>query len=969
MSASELEKQALEAGAAGYTVDRVVICDAFLEPTHHHQMLSGNRSQLADGRRPSMRYRASAKQLKGGLAAIVGKEASLLEDMLPSEEQLNDFVNELRDELREWRDGGYPGTALVTRRLLEWWFEREDERRAEMTRFFFCQREAIEAVIYLYEIKGQQKMPETGELVRYALKLATGTGKTLVMALLIAWATLHQAKVSGSALSANFLVLVPNLTVRDRVRGVDARNGAPTGAGLDPASPENLFTQFDIIPPEYEPMFNPRVLVRNWQSIPLNARRDDWISGDAIEEGRFVPASVHAALQKRRLQDPNAVVRRFLQGWRDLIIINDEAHHVYGEKRTRRGEDPGFIKWSRILDRIRAAASISLVVDFSATPWYGTGSPKPEGTLFEWMVSDFSVYDAFESGLVKVVRLPDPDEAGRVYLDLWDLVKDAKTKEEYLRACKGAVEHIYSGWKKDYHEWAAQFELMRPGPPPVMLVVANDSVRARWLFEHLSTSFEELRNPDSDDPADWVTIQIDSKVFDADRGNEAVLREIVNTVGKKGKPGENVRCIISVNMLSEGWDVKNVTHIMGLRAFGSPLLTEQVIGRGLRRTDYTVLNEPLEERLANANRPDEETVDAFGIPFIGFPVERRKRAASGKWGQKPIPIQPDPSKEKLSVRVPNVRSWAVGVNEPLVKAIPVESLEALVIDSKETPTEVRVRPVFGGNPEEIMTVDEFRKEFPVVRSTFILARELLESTHPDGNTDSGTGPTFEELLDFVSAYMANRVSTAGSSDLKDIGMYYWTRRALDILETAVQEAPSGSITTPVLGSPRHLDSTSIKQFNWTGITAKGKKSNLSRIACHTQLEADFADFLDSAKDVLRYLKNERFGFSVTYYENNRPRQYYPDFIVLVKAGKSEVWWLVETKGEIRSSTTLKRQAAHLWCDRMTRAESADVEWRDLFVQQRSFERAQKAELKTFADLVDFLEKEMAAKKGKDAVDS
>jgi type III restriction enzyme len=954
LSTSELEQQALEAGAAGYVVDRVVICDAFLEPTHHHQMLSGNRSKLVDGRRPSMRYRASAKQLKGGLAGIVGKEATLLEDMLPSEEQLNDFVNELRDEVRTWREEGYPGTALVTRKLLEWWFEREDERRAEMTRFFFCQREAIEAVIYLYEVQGRKKMPETGELVRYALKLATGTGKTLVMALLITWATLHKAKVAGSSLSANFLVLAPNLTVRDRVRGVDALTGAPTGAGLDPGSPENLYAQFDIVPLEYQPVFNPRVLVRNWQSIPLNARRDDWIGEDTAGEGRFVPASVHAALQKRKDQDPNAVIRRFLQGWRDLVIINDEAHHVYGEKKTRRGEDAGFIKWSRIIDRIRGAASISMVVDFSATPWYGTGSPKPEGTLFEWMISDFSVYDAFESGLVKVVRLPDPDEAGRVYLDLWGLVQGAKTKEEYLRASKGAIEHIYSGWKKDFHEWAGQFELMRPGPPPVMLVVANDSVRARWLFEHISTTFEELRNPDTSDPRDWLTIQIDSKVFDADRGNEGILREMVNTVGKKDKPGQNVRCIISVDMLSEGWDVKNVTHIMGLRRFGSPLLTEQVIGRGLRRTDYTVLNEPLEERMANVNRPDEETVDAFGIPFIGFPVERRKRAATGKWGQKPTPIQPDPSKETLSVRVPNVRSWAVGVNQPLVETIPVDSLEELVIDSKETPTEVRVRPVVGGGSEEVMTVEEFRNEFPVLRSTFVLARELLELTHPTGGTDTGTGPTFEELLEFVSAYVEKRVRLAGSSAPQDVGMYYWTRRALDILESAVQGAPSGTITTPVLGSPRYLDSTTIKQFNWTGITAKGKKSNLSRIACHTQLEADFADFLDGAKDVVRYLKNERFGFSVTYYENNRPRQYYPDFIVLQKDADADGWWLIETKGEIRPSTALKRQSAHLWCERMSQAEGESTTWRHLFVQQRAFERGQKDGLKTLGALAERL---------------
>ena len=302
-------------------------------------------------------------------------------------------------------------------------------------RFFFCQQEAIETVIYLYEVQGRRKMPETGDLLRYALKLATGTGKTVVMALFVTWSTLHKRKVSGSSLSANFLVLVPNLTVRDRVSGV------PRGDGLDPTGEQNLYEAFDMVPPEYREEFQPNLLVRNWQGIPLEAKRDDWI-GEAdmpLEEGRFIPQAVLRAMRRRARQDPNALIRRLLGGWRDLLVINDEAHHVYGEKRTKKGEDPGYIKWSKILERISKAARLGLVLDLSATPWYGSGSPKPEGMLYEWLVSDFSVYDAFESGLVKVVRLPDPDEHGRVYLNLWDLVKDAKTKVEYLRACKGAI--------------------------------------------------------------------------------------------------------------------------------------------------------------------------------------------------------------------------------------------------------------------------------------------------------------------------------------------------------------------------------------------------------------------------------------------------------------------------------------------------------------------------------------------------
>src|SRR2546425_13055257 len=315
-----------------YVVDRVVICDAFREPDRHYQLLPGGRSKRVETRRPSMRFLASAKDVKGGIAGVVGKEAQLFDALSASAAELNEFVNQLRDEVRVWREAGYPGTAVVTRRLLEWWFERDEERRAVAKRLFFCQQEAVETVIYLYEVQSRQKMPETGDLLRYALKLATGTGKTVVMALIVTWATLHKRKVSGSSLSANFLVLVPNLTVRDRV------SGQPRGDGLDPAGEHNLYDEFQMVPPEYREEFHPSVLVRNWQGIPLEAKREDWIGeGEMpLEEGRFIPQSVLHAMRRRARQDPTAPIRRLLGGWRDLVVINDEAHHGYGEKRTKK---------------------------------------------------------------------------------------------------------------------------------------------------------------------------------------------------------------------------------------------------------------------------------------------------------------------------------------------------------------------------------------------------------------------------------------------------------------------------------------------------------------------------------------------------------------------------------------------------------------------------------------------------------
>jgi type III restriction enzyme len=928
-----------------YVVDRVVVCDAFSEPDKHYQLLPGGRSRLVNERRPSMRFLSSAKDARGGISGVVGKQAGLFDDLSAAAADKNEFVNKLRDEVRAWRGAGYPGTAIVSRRLLEWWFERNEERTAVGRRFFFCQQEAIEAVIYLYEVQSRHRMPETGDLLRYALKLATGTGKTVVMALIITWATLHKRKVSGSSLAENFLVLVPNLTVRNRVEGV------PRGDGLDPAGDNNLYNNFDIVPPEYQDEFHPKVLVRNWQGVPLEAKRDDWIGEEVLEEGRFIPQSVLRAMQRRARQDPNAPIRRLLGGWREVIVINDEAHHVYGEKRMRKNEEPEYIKWSKILERISKAVRVSLVLDLSATPWYGAGSPKPEGTLFEWLVSDFSVYDAFESGLVKVVRLPDPDEHGHVYLDLWDLVRAAKTKDEYLRACKGAIASIYSSWRKDYDDWASTFEALRTGPSPVLLCVADNAQRASWLFEHLTRDYDLLRNPDDDDRKRWVTIAVDSKVFDADKGNEAVLREIVNTVGSTGKAGERVRAIVSVNMLSEGWDVKSVTHILGLRAFGSPLLTEQIIGRGLRRTSYDILNQPLAERPEGSD----ETVDAFGIPFVGFPVEKRKRARTGQWGQKPVWIEPDIKKGKFRILIPNVRSWAVGVTERLADLIRVAELPEMRLNPRETPSAVHVRPVVGGSPEAIMTLEEFRREWPTLKTAFLIAEELFEATNPGSAAELGIGPTFDELLDVSRQYLAGRVTSLtvdrDSSEIRDVGIYFWRRQVLDVLENAIRSAGTGGVTpVPILGNPEWLDSGLLRRFQWTGIVGEGKRSHTSKVPCHTDLEKRFADFLDTASDVIRYFKNERFGFSITYYEGNRPRQYYPDFIIAAREDGTEIMVVAETKGEIRPNTALKSAATRIWCAKMS--ATAYGIWRYLFIPQRQLELALAMGVESLAELAE-----------------
>lgn len=363
-----------------------------------------------------------------------------------------------------------------------------------------------------------------------------------------------------------------------------------------------------------------------------------------------------------------------------------------------------------------------------------------------------------------------------------------------------------------------------------------------------------------------------------------------------------------------------------------------------------MLNQSLDERPEGY----EETVDAFGIPFVGFPVQRRKRPRTGSWGHKPVWIEPDSKKEKNRMRVPNVRSWAVGVTEPLADLIRVESLPGIDIDPKQTPPDVRVRPGVGGQPEEVMTLNTFRAEWPLLKTAFLMAQELFEATNPGTASELGIGPTFDELLEVTRLYLEKRLRAIGNAEPCDIGIYYWRRQALDILENAIRGVGTGrTAAVSILGSPEWLDSAYLRRFQWTGVIADGKKGHTNKAPCHTDLEKRFADFLDSVSDVMRYFKNERFGFSITYYEGNRLRQYYPDFLIVAcdKNGR-EVMWLAETKVEIRSNTRLKSEAARLWCEKMSSTKYG--QWRYLFVQQRKLEMALASGIKTLAELAESL---------------
>jgi len=932
-------------------VEKVVICDAYTEPDRHYEIIAGGISSEApaDGRRKSSRYVVSS----GKLVRRKAKGAIAVQYSFPGEagqqreSHYNDYINELRGEVKAWREGNgthtsnpYSGVTLTTRRLLEWWFERDEERIGlAQHRFFFAQREAVETAIYLYEVKGAPKLPNPESFVRYALKLATGTGKTVVMALLIVWATLNKQRNPGSKLATNFLVLVPNITVKDRVRGEE-----PHGDGLDPKGSHNLYDEFAVLPPEYADDFRPDVQVINWQAIPLGNERNPVTAGLDADD-RFIP---YSALHAMQMDDPNrhkdAPLKKLLRGRRDLIIINDEAHHAYDEKRGGKEGAKLYTRWSEIMKRLSGMTRVRLAIDLSATPWYGSGSEKKD-QLFEWLVSDFSVYDAFESGLVKVVRMPDPLSAGYKYINFWDDVKGAKA-ESFVAACEGAIEHIYNAWLQDYKAWERLPEPRAAGEkPPVLLVVANDATRAAAVFDYLSSK-DYLQNPAHSEEKDWLTIRVGTDIFSNEGGGERekILRAMMNTVGKVGAAGANVRCIIGVSMLSEGWDVKNVTHILGLRAFDSPHLPEQVIGRGLRRMSYDVLNLPLNEREGY----EDETVDVLGVPFAGFPVERRKRPQAGDRKQKPLLIEVVAEKEQYRIRVPNVHSWVVTGGEGDIGSVSIASLPPLVIDPAVAPPQVEITPVVGSSQTSDFNLDTYRQQYPLSRTLLDLSRWLHNQL--SGADELPSGPTFEEMLTFVQGYVTERVTVVGDAALADIGIEYWLKQARDRLLIGLQGAAVGINYQPLNIERAWLDSANIKPFPWTATTTEGLKTHTSLVPCHTADERLLAEFLDRASDVKCYLKNERFGFAVSYYQGGRVRLYFPDYVVVVEGAAGEENWLLELKGEYNENAKLKQQAAELWCERMNSSGQYGV-WHYLLARDRDFKQKLTHRAATFADLI------------------
>ena len=867
-----------------------------------------------------------------------------------NDRQPDRIIKLLRDHVKDWRASNYEGATATTRRLLWHWTDPQSMR----LRPFFAQVEAIETFVWLREIATRATPVRrdleiasrhyNDQIVRLCAKMATGTGKTAVMGMLIAWQTLNAARsrrVRNVQHTNRFAVFTPGHTVRQRL------------SVLLPSDPDNVYDEMGLVPHDLRPMLNrARVRIVNYQAFTQK---------ELIEDAQARRLLGQANGENR--ENWSAAVRRVLGSITDsnhpVCVINDEAHHCYLPEETRRrsrddkAEDARAAVWFNVIRSMRDQGMLGKtsaehgqecpVYDFSATPLWINQAAKSEPEQFQWVASDFGLMDAIESGLVKVPRVPIDDDSSRdetVWRRLYHNTSPKKLKQHFETAragqsvlpenLHGAVEAVVADYQRKLEAWMTpDGDTGAPAQPtpPVIIFVANDISNATALWKYLSGGtldsngqlslgrFPELSNTYQDSngtrrwhatprtllvhskiggedtiPDDLKTMLIEQSGLSRKADAEEAVREMLNTVGKQNKPGSQVRCVVSVSMLTEGWDARTVTHIVGFRAFGTQLLCEQVTGRALRRTSYDAFREPDPDGRV---RLEPEYADVVGIPFefmpdVGAP-EPTAKAPKPRTNVRTV-------RSKTAMRV----AWPQAVeyfwtNPHNHFRFDPNKVTAWQPQTLLTPTITSVAGVAGQEGTYAQGDDNQRWRSLLLE----LAKSVMERI-VEGNQEQGIAlaraSLFRSSVKAVEQWASHTQVALSFFGLRDIVIDPALRQHA---QTAIISACDGIETEhgsrrAHLARPPIMDTSNI-DFETTlqHILTDPKKSELSHAACHSRWELSTAEALEANQRVLRWVRNFQLGWTIPYWRDSAWARYEPDFIAVLDNG---VNLIIECKG-------------------------------------------------------------------------
>ncbi len=882
------------------------------------------------------------------------------------------IINDLRRRVDLWRalpDSSQWHVTPETARLLKHW----RHHRFSSIRPFFCQIEAVETAIWLTEVAPKlgkearrflEHLDAANEaanpcLARLALKLATGAGKTTVMAMLIAWQTINAVRrPSSKRFTRGFLVVTPGLTIRDRLRV------------LQPNDPDSYYQSRELVPGDMlGDLERAKIVITNYHAFKLREALELSKGGRSLLQGR--------GPELQTLETEGQMLQRVmpdLMGLKNVMALNDEAHHCYREKS---GEDAeGELKgddrkeaernqeaarvWVSGLETVQRKLGLYRVIDLSATPFFLRGSGYAEGTLFPWTMSDFSLMDAIECGIVKLPRVPVADNipGGDMpkFRNLWEHIGRRMPRKGRSKASKldplsipvelqTALEALYGHYAKTFDLWQeAGIEV-----PPCFIVVCNNTSTSKLVYDYISgfhrenadgsTTLENgrlslFRNFDEhgNQLARPRTLLIDSEQLESgdaldqnfrsmaadeierfrreiiertgdqkqaeNLSDQDLLREVMNTVGKVGRLGGSTRCVVSVSMLTEGWDANTVTHVLGVRAFGTQLLCEQVIGRALRRQSYD-LNE---EGLFNV-----EYADVLGIPF--------------DFTAKPVVAPPQPPRETVQVKAITPDRDSCEIRFPRVEGyrveLPAERLSATFDDDSTLeltpdivgPSITRNEGIIGeGVNLSLEHLEDMR------RSTllFHLTKRLLETKWRDPGEDPKLH-LFGQLKRITRQWLDGHLVCKGGTypaqlmyqELADMACERITR---GIVTQLVGESPIKAVLDPYnpTGSTIHVNFTTSKKTRWE---TDPRRCHINWVVCDSDWEAEFCRVAESQPRVRAYVKNHNLGLEVPYRYGSEARRYLPDFIVLVDDGHGEddlLHLVVEIKGYRREDAKEKK---------------------------------------------------------------
>ena len=957
--------------------ERPILNSPYEYPRRHWELVEGQPTQKTIESRRRAEFITPIPKPKKRKASAEQQQIIFDEGKaLSTKEQQYDqtwIINQLRQQVDTWRNIPNPNDWHVTpetARLLQHW----RHHKFSSTRPFFCQIEAVETAIWLTEVAPQigksgklflehlanANNDANPELMRLALKLATGAGKTTVMAMLIAWQTINSVRRQQSVkFSRGFLVVAPGLTIKDRLRV------------LQPNDPDSYYASRELVPTDMlDDIKRAKIVITNYHAFKLRERIDLSKGGRSLLQGRgedLNTLETEGQMLQRVMPD--------LMGIKNVMVLNDEAHHCYREKpgaeedlEEMKGDDKKEAEknteaarmWINGLEAVKRKLGVSRVIDLSATPFFLSGSGYVEGTLFPWTMSDFSLMDAIECGIVKLPRVPVADNIPGaempMFRNLWehirkDMPKKGRGKGNTLDPLslppqlQTALEALYGHYEKTYELWdKAGIKV-----PPCFIVVCNNTATSKLVYDYISgflrenedgsntpiagrlplfRNFDELGNPfarpntlliDSEqlesgealdenfrnmakDEIDRFRREIIERTGDARAADnltdQELLREVMNTVGRHGRLGASIRCVVSVSMLTEGWDANTVTHVLGIRAFGTQLLCEQVIGRALRRQSYD-LNEE--------GRFNVEYADVLGIPF--------------DFTAKPVISPPQPPRETIHVKAIRPERDALEIRFPRVVGyrveLPTERLTAEFNDDsimELTPdlvgaTETKNSGIIGEQADLnlVHTVD--------VRQSQVLY-ELVSHLVLNKWREHGKDPElhlFGQLKRITRQWLDDYLVCKGGTYPAQLRYKMLADMACERIIAGIMRAFVGqrqimAVFDPYnpVGSTAYVNFNTSKSNRWE---TDSRRSHINYIILDSDWEGEFCRVAENHPRVRAYVKNQNLGLEVPYRYGSEMRTYLPDFIVLVDDGHGDddlLHLVVEIKGYRREDAKEKK---------------------------------------------------------------